>query len=108
MKRLLILFLLAQAGPLDTGWWARAHWTAAALDYSSTGLCVEQNACDEGNPAARVFISRHPQPSRLAIAWAAESITVSSIPNKKLRRVVQIIATSGHVFFGTWNLTRYH
>jgi hypothetical protein len=76
----------------DTGWWARAHWTAAAFDYSTWP-----------------FIGHHSTPSwRLALGWAGESAAVSLIPNRKIRRITQVALIGTHVFFGARNLRRWH
>jgi hypothetical protein len=137
MKTLLLAFLLAtpcmaQADALklsmpkpaakvrtfDTGWWARAHWTAAAFDYSTTGLanreCLDRfgmfpnTTCREQDPLARPFIGRHPQPWRLSLGFVAESAAVSFIPNKKVRRIVQVGLIASHLICGAKNLKTWH
>jgi hypothetical protein len=106
----------------DTGWWARAHWTAAAFDYSTTGLANHSclglagypasylaSFCGERNPLAWPFIGHHSTPSwRLALGWAGESAAVSLIPNRKIRRITQVALIGTHVFFGARNLRRWH
>src|SRR5882672_6779697 len=116
MKRLILIFALltipADAAPkFDAGRWAQAHWTSAAFDYSTTGYVVREclsrypaQYCGEENPVARAFIGRYPQPWKLSLGFAAESAIVSLIPNRKVRRIVQIAAIGGHIFFGARNL----
>jgi hypothetical protein len=115
--RFLVLLLFAgtlSAEPLklpkvDTGWWARAHWVAAAYDSSSTGLMVAVcRTCYEANPVARWDLGRRPGAGRLAMDWALESAGVSLIPNKKVRRVAQIALIGSHLYCGSRNFARWH
>ncbi len=92
----------------DSGWWARAHWRAAGLDYASTGLAAkEASGFYEKNPLARPFVGGG-SPARLSAGFAAEAIGVSLIPNHKLRRIVQIAAIGLHTYYGARNLKRWH
>jgi hypothetical protein len=106
---------------LDTGWWARAHWAAAGLDYASTSYttheCLALSGyppgylkayCVEQNPALRPFIGRNPQDWRVAATWAGESVGVSLIPKKKLRRAAQVSLIAVHLAFGIKNLKQWH
>jgi hypothetical protein len=102
----------------DKGWVARAFWTSAAFDYSTTGLAshicrdryaVNSRYCVENDPIARPFIGYHDNPSwRLALGWAAESAGVSMIRNKKARRVLQVSLIAGHLICGVNNLKHWH
>lgn len=106
----------------DTGLWAGAHWTAAAFDYATTGNSVSEcrnyygawpqlnsrTLCQERNPLARPFIGSNPGATRLAIGFAAESFAVSSIRNKKARRILQIGLIGVHAYMGVKNLKAWH
>jgi hypothetical protein len=92
----------------DTGWLARAHWTAAAFDEATTGMAVKAcgtaSYCHERNPLARPLIGSGRNNARLAMGFALESAAVSFIPNRKLRRITQIAAIGLHIYFGTKNI----
>jgi hypothetical protein len=95
----------------DSGWLARAHWTAAAFDWSTTGYANKEcigPTCRELDPVARVFMGTRPQPWRLALGWAGESAGVSFIPNRRIRRIVQIGLIASHVACGVNNLRNWH
>jgi hypothetical protein len=101
--------VLFAAPVFDHGWLARTHWLAAAFDYATTGNVINEcPRCHEQDPLSRPFIGMHPQPFRLAIGWTAECAAVSFIPNRRVRRIVQIGAIGAHVFFGARNLERWH
>lgn len=103
----------------DTGWWTRATAIAVAADYSTTGLlvarCIDRHVtwnypvswCNEGNPLARPLIGARPPAWRLALAYPIEVGAIAAIPNKKLRRVVQVAAIGAHTFFAVRNYHRY-
>lgn len=98
---------------------AIAHWTAAAFDYSTTGNSISQcnswygvhpdtaTLCRERNPLGRPFVGNGSR-ARLALGFAAESVGVSLIPNRKVRRIVQISLIGAHVWFGARNLKEWH
>jgi hypothetical protein len=92
----------------DTGWWARAHWASAAYDEASTGFstraCGNSPSCGERNPLARPIIRDGHNNARLALGFVLESAAVSSIPNKKVRRTVQVFAIAAHIYLGTKNI----
>ncbi len=106
----------------DSGWLARAHWAATAFDFSTTGHASETchglkgyptgflaHFCGEGDPLARPFIGYHSNPRwRLALVWAGESAEVSLIPNRKIRRAVQIGLIATHVACGIYNIHNWH
>lgn len=103
----------------DTGWWTRAAAIAVAADYSTTGLlvgrCIDRHVtwnypvtwCNEENPIARPLIGARPPAWRLALAYPIEVGAIAAIPNKKLRRVVQVAAIGAHTFFAVRNYHRY-
>lgn len=98
----------------DSSWWAQAHWTTTAFDQATTGNanseCLARwgvnSTCREETDAW--LVGRRPQAWRLGLGWAAESVAVSIIPNKKVRRIVQAGLIGSHVFFGARNLYRWH
>src|SRR5260370_18765186 len=96
----------AKKHQFDAGWWARAHWTSAAFDYATTGNAIEsclslkRQNCAERDPLARVFVGRYAPRWRLAVGWASESALVIIIPDRKVRRIVQIAAFGVHTSFG--------
>ncbi len=103
----------------DTGWWTRATAIAVAADYSTTGLlvgrCIDRHVtwnypvswCNEENPIARPLIGARPPAWRLGLVYPIEVGAIAAIPNKKLRRVVQVGAIGAHTFFAVRNLHRY-
>jgi len=111
-----------QQSRFDSGWLARAHWASTAFDFSTTGHASETchglkaysaeflaHYCGEADPLARPFIGNHSNPRwRLALAWADESIAVSLIPNRKIRRAVQMGLIATHITCGVYNIHAWH
>jgi hypothetical protein len=93
---------------LDTGWWTRAHATAAGFDGVTTALwvrnCTPHWSCFEADPVDRFFIGRHATPWRMGLFGTGEVIGTALIPNKKVRRLVQIGLITAHVVCGARNL----
>ena len=117
LGRVLVLLLFAapcfgqelKVRKFDTGWWARIHWTAAALDDSTTGLWAHScNGCTEANPLTRPLLGNPPKTYRLALGWAGESLLVSRIPNKRVSRITQIGLIGAHLAAASWNLKHWH
>lgn len=105
----------------DTSLVAKIHWASTGFDYATTGLFMHEchdlpgyppgylaHYCKEADPLARPALGRHPQDWRLALSFVGESAAVSSIPNKKIRRIVQISLITSHVVCGAWNLKNWH
>ena len=93
----------------DTGWWTRSLALAAFYDGKATRAVIgncKWVGSGEGNPVSRALIGRCAQNWRMGVFGAAEVTGVALIPNRKLRRVVQISLIGAHIFCGTRNLVR--
>lgn len=89
----------------DSGWWTRSLALASAYDGATTRYGEGQHQySQEANPVSRVFLGAHPAAPRLALMGALETVGVGFIPNKKVRRIVQVGLIGAHIALGTKNL----
>lgn len=110
MRILLILLLFApslgaqQPKPpvhrprIDTGWYTRIHAGAALYDG------ITSRGRYERNPIVRPLVGTPVSLKKEVLFGSVVVVGVSAIPNKRVRRITQVILIGTHLYFGSRNL----